>query len=799
MSSPQLKPSATRAELAPLPRKVVYLAATEGRTERKMVERWLAENQFESAESAQIIYYERPRAAPVSDRLVEVLANGNTLDEDVWFAPVGVIWRASSRSGTRIPRWREALFMKDPRQPSERTKARLAEAQSGRWEIIEAEAARVGDMRLRWQARTDGGNGDGTEAFARFVARQAELALERAEYRCRGARYKVPRVYKEDVAGSAKFRSGLARLAAELGRDETSVKTEALEYLDELRTAHDPFVLDLAAKAFHRMYAAGYGEVDVDPAQIEMLRETFAKHPVVLLPSHKTNLDSPIVESVLAQQNLPPPTLFAGINMSYWPMGSLMRRAGRVFLRRKISDNPVYRFALREWLAYLIEKRFNLEWFPEGTRSRTGKLLPPKIGLLAYAADAYRQGTVEDLLLVPIAIIYDQALEVAGFAREAQGEQKKAENLGWMLRSIRDLGKPQGKVYLRVAEPLSMRAALGPPDPQKDAETEEDRLALQKLALAVSWRTNQVTPITGIAIVTFALLAAGQCAVTIDGIAPFVRLVVKQARGRGQPLTESAQLDTHEQIVKVLNELIRTGVVSRYDKGLEPVYSIADGQHIAAAFYRNSMLHFVLDRAIGELAVLSAGEADRGSREARFWEAALKLRDALKFEFFFRERPAFDELLEAEMNRINPAWRTLLEEGDDPLAIHRAIFRLGVAHAVLRPFIEAYHVVFETLLREPADAPFEERVFLDKCQQLGQQMLLQHELRSPEAVSRQLFGTGVQLIKNLKLTGNDPTAIGLRTAATEGSRNMLRRLDGAEDNARRVPLRPRLSDQSPAA
>ena len=142
-------------------------------------------------------------------------------------------------------------------------------------------------------------------------------------------------------------------------------------------------------------------------------------------------------------------------------MGPIMRRAGYIFLRRDIRENATYRFVLREYLAYLIERRFNLSWFPEGTRSRTGKLLPPKLGLLTYVVDAYRQGRIDDIMLVPVALVYDQVYETKDFAKEAKGAKKKPENLGWMLRYLRSLRTPYGKAYLRVAEPLSMREALG--------------------------------------------------------------------------------------------------------------------------------------------------------------------------------------------------------------------------------------------------------------------------------------------------------------------------------------------------
>ena len=259
------------AEPGDAQRLLVYLAQSEGRTERRIIDRWLAERGAGQAPAAhQAIFYERPRDAPTSAGLVNALSSNANLDDEAWLAPVRVIWLAPKRSGVHMPRWRDALLGRNPLDPGERAKARLAQSHPDRWQIIEGEPARLADLRQRWQVLAGGeasASSDGPRDFARFVARQAELALERAEYRARGARYKVPRVYKEDVAGSPGFRRGIAQLAGELGRAEDSVRSQALKYLDELRTAHDPFVLDLAAKAFHKMYASGYGEVDVDPGE----------------------------------------------------------------------------------------------------------------------------------------------------------------------------------------------------------------------------------------------------------------------------------------------------------------------------------------------------------------------------------------------------------------------------------------------------------------------------------------------------------------------------------------------------
>ncbi|MDP3677452.1 MAG: glycerol-3-phosphate 1-O-acyltransferase [Novosphingobium sp.] len=728
---------------------VIVLAAAKGQTERELIQDWLAPGE---GPDAQLFVFER-QDGPSSADVARLVAS---LDDDrVILAPVRVAWLAPEHGGRRVVEWRDLLSGNDPRYPSERLKRRLvALGETGRWVIAEAESAALSTLRARWKQRTGGGI---DSDFAGFVARQAELALERAEVRVQGRRYKAPRIAPEDVAATPGYREGLARLATDLGQSEAELRAEAAGYLHELRTERSPLVLDLIMRFFRWAYSRAYGEIDLIEGQVAALGPLMARYPALILPSHKANLDAPIVDTVLWEHGLPPPTLFAGINMSFWPMGPLMRKAGRIFVRRGIADNPVYRFALREYLAYMIERRFSLEWFPEGTRSRTGKLLPPKLGLMTYVVDAYRQGRIEDVKLVPVALVYDQVYETADFIREARGEAKPAESLRWMLSYLRALRRPYGKAYLRVGEPLSMREALGPPDPGLDPKSPEALLAMQKLALAVSWRTNQVTPITGIALVSFALLATGGRAVPRARLERYAALAVAHARTRNQPLADSARLDEPGKLGTALDALIGSGVVVLHDTGHEMVYGIGGGQHIAAAFYRNSMLHFVLDRAIGELAVLSAASTAPKEREEAFFAAAVRSREALKFEFFFRERPAFERAMGEEMDLIAPDWREMLRTAAMPETAFRAIFGgVGTAHSALRAFVEAYSVVAELLVRAPLDVPADRQGIVSAACGLGRQYLLERKLCNAESVSRPLFATALELAANLHLTEPGP-------------------------------------------
>jgi glycerol-3-phosphate O-acyltransferase len=464
--------------------------------------------------------------------------------------------------------------------------------------------------------------------------------------------------------------------------------------------------------------------------------------------------------------------------MAFWPMGTIARKAGRVFIRRDIKGNPVYKFALREYLGYLVEKRFSLEWYIEGGRSRTGKQLPPKLGLLTYLVSAYREGRVDDLMLMPISIAYDQLHEVSEYAAEAHGGKKRPENLAWFVRFFRAQKKPFGRIYFRIAEPVSMREMLGPPDAAK-TEGDEETLATQKVAFEVSSRINDVTPITGTSLVSLILLAHRGRALTLEQVRTEIDDYLMSATRRRLPLAPSAKINDIDATRRTLDSLAQHNVVHEHKGGLEIVYSIGGDQHLAAAFYRNTIIHFFVNAAIAELALLKAADQTFGEREQAFWDEAVYLRDLLKFEFFFKEKEAFRAGLDAELKLQSPDWREALARGREPTLALLKAFRPLTSHGVLRSFFEAYAVVADTLAaRDPGIV--DERKLLTDCGAVGRQYMLQHKIQSAESVSKHLFQTGLQLVKHQKLLEITDNVAGRRKAFAASLGDIMRRIDTIE-------------------
>src|SRR5215472_70094 len=518
-------------------RRVVFLLDASSRLERRLLLGWIARNAPSGGSPASFDVLEipptrrRPRRARLDSRFETCVA----APDDPLLAPLRVVWQPEEVGGVRAARLRDLVTFGDPRDPGWLRERWVLRRHPDRCRIVAGEPAPLSELRERWR-RAAGTDLAQTTGLAEFVARQAALALERAERRLRGARYKVPRFVHEDILGGAAFRARLGTLARELQRPEAQVAREAARDLREIAATHSPYVIDLVARLIRRLYTLGYGEtLHYERTQLNQVAALAQRHPVVFLPSHKSNLDHLVLQYALHENGLPPNHTAGGINMNFFPVGPLVRRSGVFFIRRTFKDDPVYKLVLQQYVDYLIEKRFSLEWYLEGGRSRSGKLLPPRFGLFANVVDAYRRGRSDDVQLIPVSIAYDQIQDVGEYVAEQRGGVKEAESFRWSLGIVRRLRHDYGDIHIRFGEPLSLSRFLGPPTPGAAADAHDRHLQVQKVAFEVAVRINRVTPITPTALVTLALLGHGDRAFTVPEVVKALQNLLDYVRRRQLP------------------------------------------------------------------------------------------------------------------------------------------------------------------------------------------------------------------------------------------------------------------------
>jgi glycerol-3-phosphate O-acyltransferase len=659
-------------------------------------------------------------------------------------APVRVVWGSDPAHSSQRPQIRDLAASSAPSVVQGRLqRARLARDPDC-CRVLVGEPAALSELEARWAERSgDHAVGASREHLAAFVERQADIVLERAQRRLAGERYRAPQHVVEELASSLAWMDGIAALSARLQREQEGVQADAREYLEEMATEQQRVARDIWARWAHFLYSRGY-RLSFDRESLERVRELGARYPLVFLPSHRSNLDGYVMASLLYEQGMPPNHTLGGINMAFWPIGPLGRRVGVIWIRRSFRDNEVYKFVLRSYLGYLVGKRFNLEWYIEGGRSRTGKMLPPRLGLFNYLADAVEElGT--EIQVIPVSIVYEELQEVHEMTTESRGAVKPAEGLRWLIRFAREQRGSFGAVQVNFGQPLNLAEALRVDGP--DQERSRARLARSKAAFEVCTRINRATPVTATSLVTLALLGDDR-ALTLGEVRRVLDPLLAYVHIRGIPeVNGSERLDSTAGLTRTLTQLERHGVVERFAAGAEPVYRIGPDHELVAAFYRNAAIHWFVNRSIVELALLHqpADQADDPAQVAL--DDAFRLRDLLKMEFFFPEKEEFRLELRGELELIDPDWA---HGGPRRLAVLGETIAEGgvlMAHRVLRSFIEAYAIAADALGRlgdEEADAEKTVAAALD----LGRQYRLQRRVRSGEALSTHLFRSAFKLAGN---------------------------------------------------
>jgi len=781
-------------------RSIVFLVDGGG-LERRLVDEWIKKNApaGSSIEAVRIPSTRARDLAPLDPALVSKLAflyekAGAAGAADPLLAPVRVAWLPRERNGERAVGFFDLLTLGNPRAPGPIGKRWVLSRHPDRCRVIAGEPAPISALKERWRQAGGDESAGGTKktegqptpeaasAFAEYVMRQATLALERAERPLKGARYKVPRFVREEILARREFRAGLDALAVETKLPRGRVAGRAGRYLKEIAARVSPYVIDLVHRVIRRVYKQGYGE-QILCDRDALKRLLGQKQCVVFLPSHKSNLDHAILQFLLYENGYPPNHTAGGINMNFFPLGPLFRRTGVFFIRRTFKDNAIYKFVLRQYIDFLVEKRFSMEWYIEGGRSRSGKLLPPRFGMLAYVVDSWRRGKSDDVLLVPVSIAYDQISDVGDYAHEAKGGAKEKEGIGWLMKMIRSLKRRYGNIHVRLGEPISLKAELGTPDPSAPpADPEEKNLPVAKLAFEVCNRINLSTPITPNAAISMALLGAGERAVSVEELLRLLENLVKYARRRSLPATTPLDdLESHEGLTRHLRALQVNGVVTCFDEGPEPVWLLTADHFLTAAYYRNTILHFFLSASIAEIALLHAATAT-GEKRAAFIDEAMRLRDLLKFEFFFAEKDAFRKEIEKEVAFHVPDWESAFGRSEDAIEGIVERFKPFSAHRTLRPFIDAYRIAADVLLRMDPATKVEEPSFLAACLALGNQYVLQKRVHTSESVSKVLFGTAWKLAGNRGLLAGSDVATKRRTFADQ-LKDVVRRLDAMESLA----------------
>ena len=552
------------------------------------------------------------------------------------------------------------------------------------------------------------------------------------------------------------FVSELQTAASAAGKSPEQAARYAARCLHELEATPRESWLRPAAKMARFIYTRSYeAELDINQPALDELRDLSRDHLLLFLWSHKSHMDSFVFLLSLYENNFrPTPLIFAGINMNFLGFGSLARRVGAIFLRRNFSEDPIYKLVFRHYIDYLIRNRMPLSWSIEGTRSRTGKLSPPKLGILNWVVESCQRAQAENVLLVPVSIAFDRIAEIDDYVALQRGEPKRKESLAWFFNYIFGMKQPYGKVYVRYAEPLALGDEASLVDGVSSGD--DNPSDITRMAFEMCSRIEQITPIKSTDVLTMVLLGANDRAMTTAEIHRQAADIATLVRERELPAASGFSLDNEEQVQGAVLALERSGLIKSFSKTLPAVYYIPPNKRLAAAYYRNTITHYFLNAALAEIGLATCALGIEMPGETVLNQYVLDLRDLYKFEFYYKPTDDFLRDVQREAQQRYPDWssgETSLQKllRDNPP-------RFG--HAIMRSISESYLIMAVTLL-DLGDTPVDNRKqFIGQLMARGEQMLLRRTISCQASVSKDLFATGLRLAEHLQLldAGDDLVA-----------------------------------------
>jgi glycerol-3-phosphate O-acyltransferase len=580
---------------------------------------------------------------------------------------------------------------------------------------------------------------DEEERVVRRLARALQIFLYREERLVWGPLLLPRRVVRRQIRRDVDLTKLVGRMAAERGVARRRVWKEALGYFDEMAADFNGLYFGILEAVFNRIWRRAFSGLEV--VGLEKVIECVKQHPVVLVPCHRSHFDYLILSYIFHKNYLSPPHIAAGVNLGFWPLGPLFRGAGAFFIRRTFENNELYKTVFRKYLTFLIREGYTQEFFIEGGRTRTGKILTPKLGMLSALVGAFIQGVRHDLYFVPISIHYGRIPEEEAYKREVAGEEKEPESLGALIRARSVLSRRYGTAYVSFAEPISLNAALGPlrqrfqTEPSDPRIEEEKRRFIQRFGFRLLREVNAATVAGATAISATALLSAPRAACRLAEFLSSAHALVGLLRASEVRLTASLERNVRRDFRESLTWLESGGLMERLDDG-GVVLHVPTEKRFNLDFYKNTIIHFFLVPSLLTRALLQA--VPPGDLRAHLWWWL----DLYRWEFPLPEREALAARLAGWIEHYRAVGALV---GDAVVADHPLVRATG---GVLENFREPYLVAARTVAAQP-EWPITEAALLQRMRRQLATGLLLGEIHKPEGNSVITFGNALSRLAEL--------------------------------------------------
>ncbi|PKC41918.1 glycerol-3-phosphate acyltransferase [Pantoea ananatis BRT98] len=486
-------------------------------------------------------------------------------------------------------------------------------------------------------------------------------------------------------------------------------------------------------------------------------------HEIVYVPCHRSHMDYLLLSYVLYHQGLVPPHIAAGINLNFWPAGPIFRRLGAFFIRRTFKGNKLYSTVFREYLGELFTRGYSVEYFVEGGRSRTGRLLDPKTGTLSMTLQAMLRGGTRPITLVPIYIGYEHVMEVGTYAKELRGAVKEKEGFMQMVRGLRKL-RNLGQGYVNFGEPLPLinylnkrvpewRDSIDPIEAQRPGwltPTAND------IAATIMVRINEAGAANAMNLCVTALLASRQRSLTreqlIEQLECYTQLL------RNVPYSPDATLPDMSAEALLDHALSMNKFESEKDS-IGDIIILPREQAVLMTYYRNNIHHMLVMPAL----IAAIVQQHRNLSETELLRQVSLIYPMLKSELFLRwSNDQLPQLLTDLCQELTRQGLITIEAG--LLSFNTARYRtLQLLAAGVRETLQRYAITFSILSAKPTI----NRGTLEKeSRTLAQRLSVLHGINAPEFFDKAVFSSLVLTLRDEGYISDSGDADVAQTLAT---------------------------------
>ena len=521
----------------------------------------------------------------------------------------------------------------------------------------------------------------------------------------------------------------------------------AKEYVDEIAADYREGLIRFGDRILTRIWNKIYNGISVGHS--ERIRELAANgHEIIYVPCHRSHMDYMLLTYVIYHEGMVTPHIAAGINLNFWPAGPIFRRSGAFFLRRSFAGNKLYTAVFREYLELLFNKGYSVKYYPEGGRSRTGRLIPPKTGMLAMTMQAILKGVQRPVSIVPVYIGYENVMEVKSYLSELKGSSKKKESNLQVFSAIRKL-KNYGHGYVNFGEPIHLNQFLeqGVPDWRQTLPADPEKKPgwltplVNDLAHEVMLRINSNAAINGMALISLCLLSSKTRTMSekelVRAMDSYLSLL------RSAPFSDDATIPD----ISARKMLEETLALKRFDISQDGFGTMIAPQEDSAVFltyYRNNILHLFALPGI----IMSSVFARPGIHRHEILRLMAALYPLLQRELFIYmtqdEALAYtDKLITAfiEQGMVIEMEQGLLHP---PTSSDRAFHPAWLLSRCMQETFQRYAVVLTIIERERVIS----RNSLERCsRQVAERLSTLYGMNSPEFYDKNVLSSFISALR----------------------------------------------------